>query len=100
MTNKKTIRKSSRAPSPAIEPPSIDWSLIIRDMLEAGCSKYRIAASLGVHVSHVQHWAQTHTDIRYGYGRALLRMHAHICGAALTTQRITEGENSAYTSPA
>ena len=91
---------ASRARPTELDPPRINWPQIISDLLLAGCSKYRIAASLGVLVSNVQHWQKTPNDIRYGYGRALLRLHARICGAALTTRRITEADQRAYTSPA
>jgi hypothetical protein len=102
LTNSKQRRQPSRAASPDVDPPRIGWALIVRDLLAAGCSKYRIAAALGVSISTVQVWARisASSDIRYGYGRALIRLHSRYCGAALTFQRITEAEADAYNSPA
>jgi hypothetical protein len=102
LTNKKNPSHRSRAPLPEIDPPRINWSRIISDLLNAKCPKYRIAAHIGVGVSTVQTWQRLpiNSDIRYGFGRALLRLHSRYCGAALTLQRISEGDDRAYISPA
>ncbi len=92
--------KRSRAAVAYISPPVINWQQIISDLHRHGCSQYRIAQHLGVGHSTARAWLHPKSDIGYGFGRALIRLHARYCGAAMTFQRLTEAEDCAYISPA
>ena len=72
--------------------PIIDWHQVIDDMGAKGVTRYQIAKRLGVQWSTVQSWRDCKEDITYGSGRALLRLHAEICGAGMTMRRMAEGE--------
>ena len=74
-----------------IPAPKIDWARIVADLLEHHCSGYRVRITLGVADCTVRNWMKG-GEPGYGYGRALLRLHSRICGAALTTRRVEEGE--------
>lgn len=102
LDKKNDQKQRSRAASqePPIDPPRIDWQQLLADLKQHGCSLYRIATVLGVKYSTAQRWRRPREDIGYGYGRALIWMHARHCGAGLTLQRLTEAEDSAYTSRA
>lgn len=75
-----------------LEAPSVNWPQILDDLRDAGCSGYRVAQRLAVEWSTVQSWRECKGDIRYGKGRALLRLHSEYCGAGMTFQRLTEAE--------
>lgn len=77
-----------------IFPPKVDWCLILADLREHNCSGYRVAITLGVEWSTVQRWSHG-SEPGYGYGRALLRLHAMHCGAGMTLKRQIEGEDKA-----
>jgi hypothetical protein len=77
-----------------IFPPKIDWRQILSDLRDHGCTGYRVAIALGTGWSTVQRWGEG-AEPGYGYGRALLRLHAAYCGAAMTLKRQIEGENAA-----
>jgi hypothetical protein len=83
----------------AIFPPRISWAVIMADLNANGCSTYRVSLCLGVHPSTAQHWGEG-GEPGYGLGRALLRLHAMCCGAALTARRQSEGEQAAKLAPA
>ena len=72
--------------------PKMNWNRVISDLNDAGCSCYRLGQILGVGWSTVQSWRDVKGDVGYGNGRALLRIHAEYCGAALTTKRQLEAE--------
>lgn len=76
-----------------VKPPQIAWRCLLNDLRANGCSGYRVAQEIGVGWSTVQGWRECKEDIGYGYGRALLRLHAKYCGAALTVQRQYESES-------
>lgn len=71
--------------------PAIDWVQVMVDLHNAGCSCYRVAIALGIADSTARNWVNGR-EPGYGYGRAVLRLHARYCGAATTTKRIIEGE--------
>jgi hypothetical protein len=75
-------------------PPKVDWTQIIQDLANKGCSSYRIGLTLNVADCTVRNWRKG-GEPGYGKGRALLRLHSSYCGAALTTLRVTEGEVTA-----
>jgi hypothetical protein len=75
-----------------IHRPTINWRQILDDLAERGCSPYRVHLILGAGVSTVQNWMKPGAEPGYGYGRALLRLHSMVCGAALTLQRQAEAE--------
>lgn len=79
---------------PDIDPPKVDWTQIMVDLHNHGCTAYRVHITLGVADTTVRNWVKG-GEPGYGYGRALLRLHARICGAALTTLRVTEAEQVA-----
>lgn len=74
-----------------VNPPKVNWSQIMKDLHENGCSAYRVSLALGAADCTVRNWMKK-GEPRYGYGRALLRLHAVYCGSALTTRRVTESE--------
>lgn len=59
------------------------------DLLQAGWGPYRVSLCLGAALSTVQNWAEG-AEPRYGYGDALLRLHAMACGSALSEKRREE----------
>ena len=73
--------------------PRIDWRQVLEDLRLNGCTPYRVHLTLGADISTVQNWLKG-GEPGYGYGRALLRLHAMYCGAALTTKRQTEAEKA------
>lgn len=76
-----------------IYPPKIDWKQILADLRDHGCSGYRAARLTGMSWSAIQNLRDHEgSDPHYGHGRALLRLHARFCGAALTTRRQSESE--------
>lgn len=76
-----------------IFPPEINWRQVVDDLRDHGCTGYRVAQLLNVQWSTVQNWRDNpDVELRYGLGRALLRLHSQFCGAALTTRRLSEGE--------
>lgn len=77
--------------------PRVDWKLILADLRDRGCTGYRVAQALGVQWSTVHYWlhAEKPPELKYGLGRALLRLHAAYCGAAMTTRRHMEAEKAA-----
>lgn len=77
-----------------IYPPCIDWAQIMVDLHNSGCTAYRVHLTIGVALCTSQNWAKG-GEPGYGYGRALLRLHSAYCGAALTTRRCTEAEQTA-----
>jgi hypothetical protein len=79
--------------SDRIHPPEMDWAQIMVDLYNAGCKTTRVARILDVWPSTAQHWTKG-GEPGYGYGRALLRLHSAACGAALTTQRCAEAEET------
>ena len=83
----------SAAMAADIYPPRIDWRRILDDLRDHGCTGYRVAIALGTEWSTVQRWREG-AEPRYGYGRALLRLHAQHCGAGMTLKRQIEGEQS------
>lgn len=72
--------------------PKINWKAILQDLDERNTTLYRVSIILGVSPSTAQRWRDVKGDIGYGYGRALLRLHAKVCGAGLTFQRMAESE--------
>lgn len=78
--------------TPNMPPPMIYWRQILDDLRDYGCSGYKVAQEIGVGWSTVQGWRKCKEDIGHGFGRALLRLHARYCGAALTIQRQYEAE--------
>ena len=61
-----------------IYPARLDWPGIITDIKAAGCTRYRIAAILGVGESTVQGWEQG-SDPRHSMGVAILALHEQLC---------------------
>lgn len=72
--------------------PQISWVQILDDLRGHGYSGYRVALAIGVGRSTVQGWREAKGDIGYGYGIALMRLHAKACGWSMTFQRLTEAE--------
>ena len=72
--------------------PQINWKVVIDDMRLMGVSGYQIAKRLEVSWSTVQSWRDCKEDVSYGAGKMLLRLHAQVCGSALTFRRMAEGE--------
>jgi hypothetical protein len=71
--------------------PKVDWAQIMVDLYNAGCPVNRVSTILGVSYCAANNWTKG-GEPGYGYGRALLRLHARICGAGLTTRREHEGD--------
>lgn len=78
-----------------IAPPKIDWAQVMVDLYNAGCKTTRVARLIGSSFCAADNWAKG-GEPGYGYGRALLRLHASVCGAALTTRRCNEAESSTH----
>lgn len=79
-----------------IFPPKIDWRQVLTDLRDNGCTGYRVATLIGSSWCAVQNWRDNpQAEPGYGYGRALLRLHAQFCGAALTMRRQVEGDERA-----
>ena len=76
-----------------IPPPRMDWTQIMVDLHNAGCTAYRVHLVLGVAGTTVRNWVKG-GEPGYGYGRALLRLHARVCGAGLTTKRMAEADSA------
>lgn len=75
--------------------PKMNWRQVLEDLDRAGCSGYRVAKTLGVNWSTVQHWRDyEYAELKYGLGRALLRLHARYCGADMTAIRQAEAEDN------
>lgn len=74
-----------------INPPEVKWAQVMADLLQHGCTPYRVALTIGVAETTVRNWRKG-GEPGYGYGRALLRLHSAYCGAALTTLRLTQAE--------
>lgn len=92
LDKKKSQVQRSRAVNTEINPPHIDWRLVLDDLGRAGCTGYRVASELGASWSTVQNWRKPNSEPGYGYGRALLRLHSRYCGAGLTFLRHTQAE--------
>ena len=76
-----------------IYPPKIDWKLILEDLRDNGCSGYRAGKLIGMSWCAIQNLRDKEgAEPGYGNGRALLRLHARFCGAALTIRRQSESE--------
>lgn len=75
---------------PANSRLQVEWRQVLDDLRGAGCSGYRVAQLMGVGWSTVQSWRECKEDIGYGYGAALLKIHAEYCGQPLTSQRLNE----------
>lgn len=80
--------------NPSIVTPKVDWSQIMVDLHDNGCTAYRVALILCVADCTARNWIKG-GEPGYGYGRALIRLHSAYCGAALTTLRLTEAEQTA-----
>ena len=80
--------------SSAIYAPEVDWSQIMVDLHNAGCTSYRVARTLGIAYCTAQNWTKG-GEPGYGYGRAVLRLHSRWCGAGHTTYRLLQGEKQA-----
>lgn len=78
----------------AIYAPKVDWAQIMVDLHNNGCTAYRVALTLCVADCTARNWVKG-GEPGYGYGRALIRLHSAYCGAALTTRRLTEAEQTA-----
>lgn len=74
-----------------IYPVQIDWSRIIADLKTAGCTRYRIAAILGVSQPAVERWEEG-SEPRHAMGTAILALHAQLCGPPDTQQKLCNGE--------
>lgn len=77
-----------------INAPRVDWAQVMADLHNNGCTIYRVSQLLGVADCTARNWSRG-GEPRYGYGRALLRLHSAYCGAGLTTLRVTEAEQTA-----
>jgi hypothetical protein len=78
----------------SIIPPKVNWSQIMVDLHNAGCTAYRVHLTLGCSICAALNWGKG-GEPGYGYGRALIRLHSRWCGAATTTARLEEAEQSA-----
>lgn len=67
--------------------PRINWAQIMVDLHNAGCTANRVACHLKVAHCTTYNWVKG-GEPKYGSGRALLRLHAHYCGSALTISRL------------
>lgn len=74
----------------------VDWPRVLLDLHTAGTQNYHVAIMFHVKPSVVQGWKNSHSDIGYGYGRALLALHMQVCGQELTVQRIDEAKVVAH----
>jgi hypothetical protein len=61
-----------------LDEPPVEWTRILDDLNAAGFSDYKIALTLGCDSSTVSGWHKG-SEPRYGYGAALLRLHARAC---------------------
>lgn len=75
-----------RLRSERIPIPRLDWAQIMVDLHNAGCSANRVASHLGAAQCTAYNWVKG-GEPKYGYGRALLRLHAQYCGASITILR-------------
>lgn len=78
-------------PADAVFPPRVDWAVIMTDLTQVGWGPYRVSLCLGAALSTVQNWAEG-GEPRYGYGDALLRLHALVCGRELAEKRQSEAK--------
>lgn len=76
-------------PGDAVFPPRVKWAVVMIDLTAAGWGPYRVSLCLGAALSTVQNWAEG-AEPRYGYGDALLRLHAMVCGPELALKRRLE----------
>ena len=79
--------------------PKLNWSQVMVDLNDAGWTVNRVSTAIGVSYCAAYNWMKG-GEPGYGYGRALLRLHAQVCGAALTTRRQHEGDFSSTSSEA
>lgn len=56
----------------------VDWKRILDEINAVGFSDYKVAMILGADSSTVGGWHKG-SEPRYGYGAALLRLHAKVC---------------------
>lgn len=56
----------------------VAWRHILDDLNAAGFSDYKVAMILGADSATVSGWRKG-SEPRYGYGAALLRLHAKVC---------------------
>lgn len=76
----------------SVRAPKVDWSQIMVDLHNHGCSAYRVSLIIGVAQTTVYNWLKGGQP-RYAYGRALLRLHSARCGVALTARRLYEADD-------
>ena len=74
-----------------IYPRKVDWQQILNDMKQAGMAYSAQATALGKEWSTFQRWMEG-SELKYGDGTALLRLHMAVCGESLTIQRLNEVE--------
>ncbi len=74
-----------------IYPRKVNWTQIIQDMRHAGMIYSAQATALGKEWSTFQRWMDG-SELKYGDGTALLRLHMTVCGEDLTIKRLTEVE--------
>lgn len=72
------------------EEQKIDWARIMAELKAAGCSRYRVALTLGVADASAKNWCAG-GEPRYGLGAALLKLYAEKCnGATPPTKTVSE----------
>lgn len=85
--------------------PKMDWTQIMIDLHDRGIPAYRVALILCVSDTAAYNWMKNGRGVRkrcepgYALGKALLALHTKVCGADLTTQRISESDQAGSTSP-
>ena len=72
-----------------VYPRVLDWSNIMADIADNGCSYSDVSKILGVGWPTVQRW-RTGSEPGHSKGTALLLIHARYCGQDLTKQRVSE----------
>jgi len=74
-----------------VYPRVLNWSQIMHDIADNGCSYSEVSKILGVGWSTVQRW-RTGSEPGHSIGTALLMIHAKYAGQDLTKQRVSEAE--------
>lgn len=75
----------------AVYAVKLAWPQIMADMKERGLPYSKQAHLIGVPWSTYQFWMEGEGEPRHSQGVAILKLHTAICGAELTSHRLTEG---------
>lgn len=72
-----------------IYPRTVDWVRVLEDLPEHGMTYSAACRQLGVAWSTLTKWRHG-SEPGWSKGSAVLQLHAKVCGAELTKQRIQE----------